>query len=283
MSLGASESAAWIRGHERVSPRSARSYATNPTPRTEAVSVTQLQRLADEHDATLEALQREIAELESAPSENGARIAYLEHLFSAVGHEDIIRLKSPVLAGIADVIRDEHRILQEEAAHHANVYASFLPAGAESEAQRGETGESGLVLGRGYMPLCQQTVEEIKWRQELKNKRHDTIGDVHYAGNLARPEEEPHNVFMGRGGKHEFRPLPPSPDEGGFWLDVPLEEEQQLQEHRHVDHTAGWKVGGSKSIQGHDDMPVDWLGMARRGISLAMLDDVIKHHEETPR
>mmetsp|Transcript_48339 Transcript_48339/g.127647 ORF Transcript_48339/g.127647 Transcript_48339/m.127647 type:complete len:290 (+) Transcript_48339:98-967(+) len=269
---------------ERAAPRSARSdrvtsarsvasgmTSYGATPRLEEMPVDQLQKILEERDATMQALHREIAELEQAPSENGARLAYLEHLFSTVGCEDVLRIKSPVLRGIANVIKDEHKILQEEAttSHQYTGHKSNPPADPKHE-------KAGLVLGRGCMPLDPLALEEAHWMIERKKKHHDVIDEVHYAGHLARPEQEPHHVFAVARNRVQRRPLPPATDEGGFWLDCPLEHEELAP--LTPDPTAGWPVGAPASGKGHDGMPVDWLGMARQGISIAQLDEMMKYN-----
>lgn len=248
---------------ERSEPR-----GSAPSDGLEAMSVEQLQQLLDTHDATLAELHHAVAELENVPSENGARLAHLEHLFSTVGYEDVIRLKSPVLRGIAKVVKDEHQILQEEAAQAATAHQHYgHPAHLSPKSSR--VPAAGLALGRTYMPLDELAKEEAEWVNERKKKHHPLIGEAHYAGHMPRSSCEPHFVFMGPSGKVLRKPLPPEPGEDGFWLDRP--DEPAPQAPPAVDGTNG-SYGTSGT--GHDAMPCDWLGMARHGITIMELDEM---------
>lgn len=241
---------------------------------------------------------QEVEELEVAPRYFAERLNRLESYFKDLRPGDTVRLVDPQLKLETEAIKEQLRLeerrnymdrphLDHEEDHSSGRFfssADRVVAHADHE---------DFVLGKGYLPIDRNALHYKRATGERRQNYHPTIDAVHYAGNLEAHTETVQPMWVLPGGHLERRPLEIPDPSSTFWLERPrvpppsfagISGDRPLFGQGAVSNTdvpvppsarPAMGEGGAaraedplgKATPMHQEpMPVDWLGLARRGI-----------------
>lgn len=244
-----------------------------------SASVEELRGVLADHDVLVAKALQELEDLEQAPRFYAERLARLERYFADLRAGDSVRLVDPQLKAETEALRKamglepKRDYMNRPHLDHEEDHAEgrFFAAGGNVAAH---VEHEEFVLGKGYLPLDHNALNYRRAHNARVQNYHPTVDAVHFAGCLRRSPENVHALFATPGGHAEHRPLTVPDPQTTFWLERPwapasaAEEDPVLFGQERAQPVPPTTAAQSDDERPHhqEPLPVDWLGLARRGV-----------------